>query len=827
MFSSKDLFFTTSGGYRVSNSLRFRSSASAYLNRTPASASNRTTYTWSGWVKLCNFGTNLYKILMETVGPTSPGTRTSFLVNQNGDLWFFTDNTATSLLTTTQVLRDFSAWYHIVLAVDTTQATASNRVKMYINGSQVTAFSTSTYPAQNLSTQINNNYLTTIGKSFDNFYADYYLAEVNFIDGQALTPSSFGAYDTDGIWQPIAYIGTYGTNGFELPFSNTTSTTTLVADSSGNGNNWTPNNISLTAGVTYDSMIDSPTNYADGGNGRGNYAVLNPLNNSGGATISDGNLKALWASASDRSVLSTFPIPSTGKFYAEFVVGTLTSASVAVSFGIATAGSSRTGSISANMWVYYGSNQSFIYRNGTGSSQIGSNQTLAAGGILQVAVDRDNNQAWLGYNDVWINSTNGTTGNPSAGTNPTVTSLPADLFILVGMYANNGNVNFGQRPFAYTPPSGFLALNTQNLPTPTIANGASYMAATIWTGDGSANRTLTISSSNSGNNPLGTTFQPDFTWIKARSVSLSHTLYNAIVGGGVNKALSSNTTDSEAGGNADAVNGYLSAFTSTGFSVVNGSSGNYTNVNGRTYVAWQWNAGSGSSSTNTSGSITSTVSANTTAAFSVVTWSGNGGTNATVGHGLGVAPNMIITKNRTGVSDWVVYHSSLSSGYSIFLSTTSAQSNASSWYGSNAPTSSVFYTTYPGNISINASTYTYVSYCFAAVAGYSAFGSYTGNGSTDGPFVYTGFRPRWIMLKPTVGTGSWIILDTSRDPYNVEGNLLWANESTAETASPPRIDGLSNGFKVRAGSGAAPNVSSEVYIYAAFAENPFKISRAR
>lgn len=811
MFASKDIFLKSSGGgYQISRSVRLRSSASAYLNRTLTTPTNNKIFTISAWVKRGLLSTSANQQILAGYVPAT--SFDSFFIggSTREDKLVYLDNTAGYLIST-QVFRDPSAWYHIMAAVDTTQATASNRVKLYVNGTQITSFSTANYPSLNQAVIFNSAVAHTLGSFGYNStaYFDGYMTEFNFIDGQQLTPSSFGETNSvTGVWQPKKYGGTYGTNGFYLNFSDNSAATatTIGKDYSGNGNNWTPNNISVTAGTTYDSMLDTPTPYADGGNGRGNYAVINPLNNSGGVTISDGNLKALWASASTTSVLSTIVIPSTGKFYAEFTNGTLTSSSVAASFGLATEGSSRTGMTSANMWVYYASNQSFIYRNGTGSSQIGSNQTISAGGILQIAIDRDNNQAWLGYNNVWVNATNGTDGNPSAGTNPTVSSLPADLFVMVGLYADNGNINFGQRPFSYTPPTGFVALNTQNLPTPTISNGANYMAATTYTGTGSS---LTIA------NTVGSTsFQPDLVWVKGRSGATDHAWYDAVRG--VQNQLESNTTTAETTETTG-----LTAFGSTGFTI---GALAQMNTNAATYVGWQWNAG-GSTVTNTSGSISAQVRANPTAGFSVVTYTGTGA-NATVGHGLGVAPRMIIIKSRTFAGDWVVYHASIGNTGAVFLDLTNATSTSSLYFQNTSPTSSVFSIGIAGGVN-NSSSDTYVAYCFAEVAGYSKFGSYTGNGSTDGPFVYCGFRPKFIMIKSLSTVNSWHMTDTSRSTYNQAVETVWANESSVEsTSSTQAIDILSNGFKIR-NSTSEVNNSGTSLIYMAFAEVPFRYANAR
>jgi hypothetical protein len=252
---------------------------------------------------------------------------------------------------------------------------------------------------------------------------------------------------------------------------------------------------------------------------------------------------------------------------------------------------------------------------------------------------------------------------------------------------------------------------------------------------------------------------------------------------------------------------------------MNGS--NHPNVSPYTYVGWGWNAG-GSTVTNTSGTISSQVRANTTAGFSVVTWAASG-TNPTIGHGLGVAPSMIIAKSRNNAGyGWAVYHVSLGRSKFLSLDATTAETSYTNYWGTANPTSTVFGTSdgaYNNNIG------NMVAYCFAAVPGYSAFGSYTGNGSTDGPFIYTGFRPRWVMSKSSSNTNSWVIYDAVRETYNVMGKSLYANLSDAEIDSPPRIDFLSNGFKLRAIG--EPNNSGYTFVYAAFAESPFQFANAR
>tara|TARA_R110000868_G_scaffold395465_1_gene667144 strand:- start:1390 stop:2436 length:1047 start_codon:yes stop_codon:yes gene_type:complete len=342
-----------------------------------------------------------------------------------------------------------------------------------------------------------------------------------------------------------------------------------------------------------------------------------------------------------------------------------------------------------------------------------------------------------------------------------------------------------------------------------IPDGRTVMAATLYTGNGTGQ-----SISNDVN---GVSFQPDFTWFKRRDAVTAHALANSV--SGIKNVMASNLTDAEY--TESALNGLIS-YDSDGFTV--GTVGGFTafNASGSSIVAWNWKAG-GTAVTNTAGSITSQVSASPTAGFSVVTYTGNATIGATIGHGLGVAPSMVIVKRRDGVAiGWVVGHTSIGWTNQLELNSTIA-STAYNGFNSTTPTSSVITTNNSG--SINGSGFNYVAYCYAAVPGYSAFGSYTGNGSSNGPFVYLGFRPRFVMFKRTNSTGSWFMEDTSRGTFNVMGPELYANSSDSE-GPVSRLDVLSNGFKMRAAN-AGDNASGGSYIYMAFAENPFKYANAR
>jgi hypothetical protein len=804
---SHNLLLTGDDAYTISRSLRFRSSASAYLNRTQGTSTNQYIGTWSFWCKRGALGTS--QRLFEGYTASSDTGVMEFEFDTNN--CFYIGGWATNWRITTQVFRDPSAWYHFVVTVDTTQATANNRIRVYVNGSEITSFSTLNNPGQNSTFGLNNNSaVLQIGRrrnvSNNDSFVDGYLTEINFIDGQALTPSSFGETDAQtGVWKPKKYAGTYGTNGFYLNFSDNSNNTaaTIGKDYSGNGNNWTPNNISVTSGSTYDSMTDVPTLTSESA---ANYATLNPLDAGSQCSVGNGNLGVDWSSTSGHSIRATQGI-TTGKWYWEVTAG------ANASIGIIKQ-SLRIVPSSGSLWVGsdgFGVGGSYAYAPNTGNAVTNSvftsyGTSLTNGDIVGVAFDADNGKIYFSKNGTWQNS-----GNPATSTNPAFTGIPSDVWCAaIGYFtsptSNTNFFNFGQRPFAYTPPTGFVALNTFNLPNSTIVAGNSHMDVLTWTGTSTA----------SGRTFTGLRFQPDFIWSKTRNQAYNHQLYDANRGTG--KRLQSNTTDAEA---TNPASGYISAFNSNGFTTVAGTTDNsWFNETNTTYVSWNWRAGN-STSSNTSGSITSTVSANASAGFSVVTYTGTGSTG-TVGHGLGVAPAMIIVKPRgaTVTTDaWNVYHASLGNTQFLVLNATDVAVTATNRWNSTSPTSSVFTIgTIPSSNAVG-----YVAYCWSQIAGYSSFGSYTGNGSTDGPFVFTGFRPRFLLVKPTSITGSWTLVDTARDQFNLSTKGLYSDLSDAEDTSRT-TDILSNGFKFRS---SANNVSSANYIYAAFAENPFKNSLAR
>ena len=563
-------------------------------------------------------------------------------------------------------------------------------------------------------------------------------------------------------------------------------------------------------GLDTDSLLDSPTNYqASSGNNGGNYCTLNPLTTTGGnsstsnGVLSQGNLRLTNPASNTWSVETGTIGVTSGKWYYEYVCsGTITNFlggwadPQEVNYADAVGNTARS-------YGYYSTGNA---RNSNNNTSLGS--SYAAGDIIGCAIDVDNQKIYWSKNGSWQNN-----ADPVAGTGSvyTIQDPVANKFVYtpaVSTYDASSSVdcNFGQRPFSYTPPTGFKSLCTQNLDDPLIADGSTAFDAVAYDGTGAAQ---SIS--------LG--FSPDLVWTKQRSGTEWHYLIDTVRGN--TKALFSNATNADYTTNAQV----LTAFNSDGYSLGSDSA---VNGSSSTYVGWAWDAGSSTDTNNTAGSITPTgVRANQSAGFSIVNYVGTGA-NATVGHGLNAAPGLIIIKNRDtnfNDDDWRVWHSSLAANERLVLNATKVKGSGTTLWQNTLPTSSVFYL--DSDQRYNNSGDNHIAYCFAPVAGYSAFGSYTGNGSSDGPFVHTGFRPALVICKPTTTTGSWQINDSARNTFNVVDEQIFANESVAATTTSNRnIDFLSNGFKVR-GDNLSFNGSGHTYIYIAIAENPFKTARAR
>jgi hypothetical protein len=786
------------GGYEIERSLRFNSSDSAYLSRTPASAGNRKTWTWAGWVKKSSpSGSNL--IIHSAYSDSNNRDVFQFLSTSSLQFVVLSGGSVAVNLNTSAVFRDASAWYHVILAVDTTQATSSDRVKIYFNGSQITSFAASTYPSQNADLMTNNNVSTYVGREVaTGLYTDLYFADIHLIDGQALDPSSFGEFDTNGVWQPIDYAGTFGTNGFHLPFSDNSTAAALGTDTSGNGNTWTVNNISVTAGAGNDSLVDSPTNGSQtdtgvGGEVVGNYCTWNPLQKNANVTLSNGNLDYSTTGGVPTAAVGTVAV-SSGKWYYETVCTVSPFTPPVYYAGVVNIGTfvlPSSGYLDVTGVYAYSLREGGTINNGSFSASGWS--TAAVNDVIGVALDLDAGTVKFYKNNSLLGTISGLSGSFAPFIAADTNSSPTSSF-----------TNFGQRPFTYTAPSGFKALNTASLPAPVVTKPSEYMDVALYTGNSTGSQSQTIS---------GLGFSPDLLWIKSRSTVHDNFIFDAIRGPA--KYFRSNSTDGDSGADTS----YLNSFNSDGFTV--GYRDN-TNEISHTFVAWTWDAGS-STVTNTQGSISSQVRANPGAGFSVVTWGTGSNTGSqSIGHGLNVSPQFVITKVIDAADSWLTWHHKLGTNEALFLNNT------------NAAASNAAYAITPSSTTITVANVSnwwianknYLFYCFAPVAGYSSFGSYTGNGSADGPFVFCNFRPRWVLFKNTNSGENWRIMDAARNTYNVANSILYPNLSNAEGSSAVGFDILSNGFKIRE-SGSELNASGATIVYAAFAESPFQYARAR
>jgi hypothetical protein len=788
-------------GYTPAGAIWLDGSAD-YLSWTPSSAGDRQKFTFSCWVKrsaidgaghvLFGAGTTLSET-GEFVIKYNNNSPVESLVAQTGTVVYST---------TTAVYRDPTAWHHVVYSVDTTTQVS----KIFVNG--VVVVTTDTTPTLNANLAVTNNVVHEIGRfpRFGGQYFEGYLAEVILLDGTAVSDAAdFGEYDTNNNWVPIdptsVVTANKGTNGFWLDFADSAD---LGNDVSGNGNDWTPTSMSA-ANSTNDNPADNAAS------GKGNRAVLNPLFNGGGSVSSNrvftnANRTMQVTSSVAGSTLLTIPFPDDKKVYIEFKIDAADFNGFGVSSGDKNVTSSPGFDGAEDYGLYDSSVITRIYHN---SSQLGGSLTPrydSAGDIGQICYDGATGKLWFGVNNTWFDSSGGTTGNPSSDSNPTYTlSTSVVWFPYIFGYSSGGTststvyVDFDDHTYTVT---GAVELSTENLSAPTVTDPSAYFNTVLYTGNGS---TQAIT---------GVGFQPDLVWLKCRDTAFNHQLMDAVRG--VSGVIAANLTDAESTSETD-------SFDSDGFTLTHNPAIGRANVNTKTFVAWCLKAG-GAGSSNTDGSITSTVSVAAHGGFSIGTFTGTGA-NATVGHGLSSAPEFVIFKNRSAATSWQSWHSGLTAGdYTIYLDSTQAQSDQTGFaWQSTPPSSSVI--TLGTQSGANGSSNSMVFYAFAKTPGLIGIGSYIGNGSTDGPYVVvddggSGFRPAWVIFKRIDSTSSWVIQDAVRNTYNPVSNYLISNGTDAEGTSGVDVDFTANGFKIRTISNSH-NTSGGTYIYLAFAEHPF------
>ena len=895
-------------GDTVQHSLRFN------RNQWLASpAVTLSTYTASIWLKLGRMRNpsvsgGVTQIIIGTAGTGGHGVG-------------FSNNKLYSTHTgdeSTEEFRDPSGWYHLVI---------NSTGNLYINNVEIATGGGLHDP---------NNEEIVLGhvwpqNSQNSTYAfEGLLANYHFIDGQELTPTSFGRTNDDGVWVPKDYTGTYGTNGARLIFD---SSAGIGNDTSGNNNDYSIGGTFDTGDVVlYSSMLFSdnttsstasdinfnststswssntpptgfngntgdfvqssgtwifrPTtpltnvtqvevfctnsspnqqlflnsanvggsythsqyntiysgaattinniagNFTGGGNGfsairingstvltdntdndvdfkdtpTSNYATLNALA-AVPTTFTEANLKhgnsgtSAWEQATPTIHLTS------GKWYWEVL------ADGSASWGIGIA--DQRWDINANDNFIGGLAGSVGYNGANGNKHVDGTassygNTYTAGDIIGVALDLENNAVWFSKNGTWQNSATQSEVEAGTTTNAAATGLTQEIYYPVCVNSGSGSNwkwNLGQMNFIYTKPSGYNALQTNNLPEPTIKNGKEYFETIIWDGNDVDDRAITTTEE----------FAPDLVWIKCRDAnSTNHEVYDTIRGAG-NRILPNLVNEQ------DSPTGNLKSFTTTGFTL--GTSGN-VNGTGNSYVAWCWKAGDTFTPSQTGGLTNLSGTRNTTAGFSIIRYRGVSA-NATVGHGLNSTPEFIIFKDYsdTNQENWNIYHSAFrpraAQGETINFNTSSAADYGATLYNSTAPTSSVIHL--GNNVDINDSGEDVIAYCWHSVEGYSKFGQYEGNGtSDDGPFVYTGHAPQFLIIKAMDVSGDWVMLDSIRTPNNPNDVAFKGNSAIQEAAdSNYTVDFLSNGFKIRNNADADLNQSNRTYIYMSWALHPF------
>ena len=802
------------GAADIQRSLRFNYHDNAYLSRTVSTTSSRTTFTYSCWVKRTDISVSLSGVVLMGSNATSGTDHTAIFFDDDDTIGSRARNNGDGSTKTTAKYRDPTAWMHVMYVVDTPQVGLQTvRQKVYVNGVEQTV--TILGDPHLVNSQLNINLNGTVmeigavwyqGSNATNRGA-FYLAEVNFVDGQALDPSNFGFTDPmTSIWMPKRYEGTYGTNGFYLDFSDNSSTAALGIDRSPNGNDFTVNNFSVTAGVGNDSIIDTPTN---------NFATLNPLSLTGsGGSFSNGNLD-FTADSNYATRTGSFNL-KTGRWYWEVII---------TNIGTDLHGIVQGTHPNGNFYPGYDTN-GLVKGIGWFTGSDGLLYGAVPDGATNGATIGDGNTALPSYttNDVLgfaSDIENGTLAFYKNGSlEYTLTGIGShDWYPAVCGYgaASTKTINFGQLKatsttyadanghgtFKYSVPSGFLAMCSANLSpsTPSILRPEKHFDTLLWTGTAASN-TLT-----------GLEFQPDFVWIKARSIAYNHTLMDSVRGS--NKQLWSNLTGTEQTNTS-----FLTSFNSNGITLGDNSSGTgATNTNGHTYVGWAWKAGGNSNTFNIDGVGYATAAAagldggaatptgasvNTKAGFSILKYNGTAGES--ISHGLSKAPELTIEKELSNSTYWTVTTTAIDGSLDyLYLNTADQKAN----YTVDLPTSSLV------DIGRNNEC---IMYMWHSVPGYSKIGSYYGNGSSDGVYVKLGFKPAWLLVKRVIGSGNgWTIVDNKRNPTNSMDKQLYPNLNYADSTYDG-IDFLSNGFKMRQ-TNAWVNTTSR-YLYMAFAETP-------
>jgi hypothetical protein len=718
--------FGTSGsadtGDSISNSLMLDDTVPQYLTKTLSSPTNNKKWTLSTWVKRARLSGEVHLFRATGAG--------------DGQLYWNSTNQALVfraygvLNTYTPYYRDPSAWYHIVVTIDTDNATAADRLRIWINNTLLT---NPNNPSSGATSTFNSNAAHTIG-DYDTSTTYAYgglLADFIFLDNQALTPSDFGRTSADtGAWVPKTYAGAYtGTNTFHLKFDNSAD---LGNDSTSNNNDWTLNGSIVAA----NQFSDTPTN---------NYCTLNPIIASA-ANISKGALTS--GATAVQGTMDALLYDS----YWEVAAG----AGAVTAGTISGTGTTNTTTVTAN--------KTFGFRL-TAAGALDYKNITDAGAWTSITTGLSGQQFPYGVTaaGTW------NFGQKSGTSGLTLDSAAGGYFLISGV------------------PTGFKALCTTNMPTPAIAKGSDYVGHVTYTGTGSSNART------------GMGHTPDLVAIRSRSAATDWAIYDSVRG--VQKRTEWNNTDAQVSTDAG-----LTSFDSDGFTV---NTLAQVNTNTSTYFAFGWKRGA-------------------TPGIDVVTWSGDNTANRNIDHSCGAAPGLVIAKRTDSTGKHYWYHRGMSGVTSFgdlgdYAGYVSAGTN-SPW-GTGNWSSTQFMVTNNATNNLNATGASYYAWLFAEVAGFSKFGTYTGNGSADGPFVYCGFKPRFVVVYANNNSGRIRLINTEKQVYNVLDTEIPLDYAAVSEQANTTMDWLSNGFKLRT-SGSEWN-SATTNFYWAFAESPFKYSNAR
>jgi len=739
-------------------------------------------FTVEGWIRASTTGE---QTIFGTEVDTGTAGRWAFHLGSANKLEFFVRGQADPLVESTAVL-SIGAWYHVAAE------RSSGTITLYINGSvDGTVSNTTSLVAGGL--VIGCWYTGGTSSLLTGYLDELRISDTARYDG-AFTPQTRGnPFVSDSNTKLLIHSDYTGGLG---------------ADSSGNYNYFTPTNL-----VATDKTPDTPTN---------NFATISPLYN-GNFTYSEGNLKIDGPQGSTGVAYSTIS-ENSGKWYFEM----LYSGDTKWRAGIAPINQASDG-VAANIGALIEPN-TWIYNFFTGASaQDISGTTISTDDVIGVAFNMDDNEVYFYASNAQVGSTSslGTPTTPwgaffmnystSGDADPTYRVNFGQDSSFAGVKTAQGNQDSNEKgDFYYAPPTDYLALCTDNLSAPEIALPGKNFNTVLYTGDGATTLAVT-----------GVGFQPDMTWVKNRDAADNHTLVDSVRG--ATNYLVPNYGNEET---SDQVNDatFVASLDSDGFTVGNDV---VVNTNTEDYVSWNWKAG-GAAVSNGDGDITASVSANTTAGFSIGTYTGNGTAVQTIGHGLSEAPNLVIVKKivkssapiYSGYNDWCVgSDKGMEFTDYLVLNSAGAETDDDSIWNDTAPTSSVF--TVDTNNNVNTENSVYVFYCFHSAEGYSKVGSYETNNNINGPFIYTGFKPAYLLVKNIDSVTNWNIWDNKRDTYNIEKHMIAADINSTEYTNSPEVDFVSNGFKVRSTSGDMNNTAGETAIFLAFSSSPFKYSNAR